>query len=587
MQKQYHKRHYLALSAALSLAVHLILLAISSNLKISTFSPSSDQDDNQKETRIKLHTINIRDRMYRRPDPATVNAQTAEELAETIKANATMRKLFEDYKLIEKPKPKLLLSGLGRNVLAPKPEQAPLPQQATAPRPEIVSIEAGNLSAERLANRPVTPQVTRQASDAERLPSLIGGDGFQPGIGKSYNVGMRLSLPKFSPLAPGEMPEDLKGDLASRVGRHTGFSPIGALPSLPSVDGRSTGIMGQENIAEMDQLLTVTMNVYEEPDGGGMFQIEIRPNDQSERLKAIAKDILFLIDCSNSISPSKLEHFKTAVQEALYYLNPRDRFNIVTFSDHPKGLFQGPVNATESNLEQAKRHLDLLQRGGMTDVYAGLAPFVQQSNDPSRPLNVFLMTDGQSTVKNKLDNDTFIRQIAALNQDHVSIYTFSAGKSANLFLLDFLAYTNRGSSKHEASLRNFKDQLVGFISTHSELIISDLDYRITGGMGDTIYPRRLPHLYRGETLSVYGRYPAGTEELAIQIIGRNAQGQLEELIFRGKIGMARKQASDLAVNWAIQKAYFLISQQTFSPSAQRQDEIRNLAKKYNLFIPYL
>jgi Mg-chelatase subunit ChlD len=568
------------------LTIHLSFFALSDRLKLDTFAQKTKEEDPNKR-RLNLQNIDIRDRIFKRQRPQEVMADTGKSLREAIQRRDKITEIFEENQLITKPKLKLKLTGLGRNLAHPTPSPQDIALQAAAPRPEILSIDASNLKDQALSDErklTLTPKLDRKNVPQQRIPSLVTADSFQTASNKTLGAGMRLSMPGLKPLAPGEMPQ--REPIGRLSGTATGFAPHSALPPLPSGNTRS-GQQG-ETIEQLDTLLTVTMNVYQEGDGGGFFRIDIAPNPHSDRLKSISKDILFLIDCSTSISPTKLEHFKTAVLEALNYLNPSDRFNVVSFRDAPEGLFQGYLPANKQNRETAKTYLRQLYRGGMTNVYAGLSPFVQRENNgDGRPLNVFLMTDGQSTVKERLDNATFIRQISALNQADISIYTFSAGKSANRFLLDFLAYTNRGLSLHQANLRDFKDQLVGFISTHSELIVGDLKYRITGGMGESIFPQKLPHLYRGETLSVYGRYPKGTGELAIQIIGKDASGKLEELIYRGNLDHAAKIDSSLALDWASQKIFYLISLKTLDPNADTDPEIKRLARQYKLYVPYL
>ena len=117
--------------------------------------------------------------------------------------------------------------------------------------------------------------------------------------------------------------------------------------------------------------------------------------------------------------------------------------------------------------------------------------------------------------------------------------------------------------------------------------MADLEYRITGGLGETIFPKRLPHLYRGETLSVYGRYPPGTRELALSITGEGHAGELKELIFREDVNDVPTVSSELALQWASQKLFHLISENTLRPSEKTVAEIRRLSDRYNLYVPYM
>lgn len=589
MQNNLKITYYLVLSAIISIILHVAFYSAVEDalLRLHELTQGKSETKTESQSRIELRSVDIRDVMSRRTKISTPE-ETAKALKEQISKNRKVKEIFMEEELIKKPRPKLELSGLGRNLLKPKEKSANKPKPPSAPRPQIINIDIDKLADERLSlSRETIAKEKREIVDATSIPSLAEEGDLSTGSGKTFASGMRLSLPKPGevklPPPPSPMPADL--DPAKEIQR-TALAPAAAdLPMLPITPGPS---LKGKVVQHLDTLLNVSLKTFPDSRGGGTFQIDISPNPNSDLLRPISKDILFLIDSSSSISPRKLEQFKSSTIEALQFLTPSDRFNIVTFRTAPSQLFQDYINVSESSIQTAVDHLKNLQRGGMTDVYAGLSPYVKLSDhDPNRPLNVFLMTDAQSTVKNKLENDEIIRRISEINQNGVSIYSFSAGDTANRFLLDFLAYNNRGASLHVDRLEDFRSQLVGFITNHSDLIVSDLNYHITGGLGNSIFPKKLPHLYRGETLSIFGRYPKGKQELAIQIIGRNASGKLEELIYRGNIKRAIQSEHNLAIDWAAQKIFHLLAQRNFNPSPELTREIVNLAKRYNLYVPYL
>ncbi len=592
MQNSARTASYVFFSAVISLLIHLLVLGLSDKLTLKAFS-YIPTDKKPAYKRLRLRTIDPRELVFRENKNRLDARKTTDQLRSIVRrSQLQVRDIFQAERLIRKPKPRLQLAGLGSNVLVPK-IKPPEPRELKAPRPEILEIDAAKLTPDRLAlDRKPTPKLPRKNVTRKHVPSLVAGSDFQDAVGRTFQASMRLSLPSLSPLQVGELPpreaEGNEGGLneAETVGGR-GLGPLAALPKLPITGPRGTRSAGGERIEELDRLLDVTFTVYEQPDGSGFFRADITPNPRSDRLASIPKDVLFLIDCSTSISDPKLAQFKTAVIEALQYLNPRDGFNVVSFKDSPRPLFDRFAPVKPEYIHQATGFVKSLVRGGMTDVFAGLRPFVGSDRPAKRPLNIFLLSDGKTTVKNSPTNAEFIRKIVQLNRANVSIYSFSAGRNANLFLLDLLAYNNRGKSLHEDRLRDFKKRLVHFIGTHSDLIIADLEYHVTGGLGGEIYPKQLPHLYRGETLSVYGRYPAGTGELALSLVGRDAQGRLEEFLFRSNVKKAPKASARLAVEWASQKLYHLISRNTLAPDPSVVAQVRRIAEQYNLFVPYL
>jgi len=572
------KSSYITASAVLSVLLHLFLLAFADRIRLAAFT-SVPTEPAQKPPTMRLHSVDLRDRVMNRPTPRADAEQVKQELREITRRTDAVQKIFEANKLTGEAPPQVRLAGLGRSLLAPKQPEPTPGRVATAPRPTILAIDASKLSPERLAlNRQFIPNVPRQNTD-KMLPSLVASGDLQNALGKSYDVGMRLSLPGFKPLPPGELPPGADGGDGT-AGRE-GLGPRNGAKLSGLEDGRFQGI------DQMDALMAVRLTVFEERDGSGVFRVDISPNPRSERLQSIPKDVVFVIDCSTSISPQKLEQFQVGAVEAFASLQPQDRFNVVSFRDEPNVLFDKPVPVDKTHLDKAVQYVQALVRDGMTDVFAGVAPSVTgQTGDEARPLLIYLMTDGKSTVRESLANDALIRKIVELNKGDVSIYAFSAGRSANLQLLDFLAYHNRGASLHKEKLAEFRGNMVGFVAGHSDLIVRDVRYHVTGDLAAEIFPKTLPHLYRGETLSVYGRYPSGTQEIALQVYGRDAEGKLEELVFRGSVLDAPRASPQLALDWAAQKVFHLIGERTLKPAPEIDVQIRQVAERYNLFIPY-
>lgn len=337
----------------------------------------------------------------------------------------------------------------------------------------------------------------------------------------------------------------------------------------------------------MDSLLTVKLFQYVPPSGDGYFQIDISPNPQSHHMRPIPKDVLLLIDSSASISPGKLNVFKEAVHFSLDFLNSRDRFNVVAFSTMPKPLFSTWKPVTESSVRAAKKYVEDISRGGRTDVYASLAPYVSQNRgNIKNPLLVYLITDGKSTVKNSLGNEEFIRKVAEINKADVTIYSASAGKGANRFLLDLLSYSNRGVPMHRESYKQYDKILAKFMGDHNDIIVANLNYDLSGTLEEQIYPRRLPHLYRGGTLSIYGRFPRHLKTIGLRLTGVSADGHMRELVYQGDLATANRKTSDLAFAWIGQKVFDLVIRNVLDPQPEYAREIRRLKQKYNLQIPY-
>lgn len=528
------------------------------------------------------------DRNRPQDDPSLADA-TREAGAELI------RKVLEKEQLLEPPPlPKLRFAGIAPAVLAPKlPDSAPPEPEATAPRPKIVELDFKDLPPERQA-RPsdLSPKLDRLDVTDLKLPSLLPHGPLTSSQGGEYSVAARQgNVPKFRVPTLGEadvaIPEGTGSQLDQPVPFLATTSPMQTERFLPG--DLENGLI--ELSQPFDAFVNVDVLVHNDAlRGGGYFKISITPKLESDSLRDIPKDTLLIIDHSLSISNDKFKQFQSAVIEALAYLNPKDRFNVVAFNDRPQPLFESFAPALAQPVQEGQQFVRKLRRGGMTDVFGSIAPFVQASNgEMSRPLNIFLLSDGQSTV-NIYQADDFLRRMVGINPGNVSIYPFSVGSEANRELLDFLGYLNRGYNYHVAELANFRAQLVDYIATHSSLIINDLKYMAAGDVGKELYPKAMPHLYRRETLLIFGRFGPLDDELVLTLSGRDASGARRDLVFRRRYRDCLPAGPELPQQWAGQKILHLLAERTLTvePQArvQLQREIRRVAAEHNVFVPY-
>jgi Mg-chelatase subunit ChlD len=566
---------YLALAIVGSVVVHILLWQLANRMQMQALDELAPIE--RPDRRVHVKSVDLRELVRPRLPPQ-------EEIRERIlrEQEQQLHSLFQKEQLVVPPKPpdlKPQLTGLGRDLLkkvvtVTKP-QAGDGGQGVAPRssppPEILAIKARELPPQRdLGERSLIPEIDRQLLTGTLISSIATPNpGTGVGSPEGVGLGMRLGLP---PRGMSELP------------------PLPAAPVRPvQHPARPVDAQTLTQPANMlDPLLRVSVRTWWEPKGGaGYYEVEINANEQADRLVTIPKDALFLVDSSGSIGFAKLNQFVRGLSLALDYLQPEDRFNVVAFRENPQPLFDTCVPVTAERLDQARGFLRELSSRGKTDVYAGVAPFVTPPRrDETRPLLIFLLTDGRTTTGHELANNEFIRRVTQENRAAASIFSFSAGDNSNLFLMDYLSYKNRGFSLHIAELDGSATELTTYVGGLTDIIVADLACRVTGKLGEEVYPRQLQHLFRGHPLTVYGKVPAGTRELAIQVRGHNREGKDEELIVTADLAKTTAGTADLARRWAAQKIYYLIGEWTIRNDDATRKEIQALAAQYDILIPY-
>ncbi|MFO7821429.1 MAG: VWA domain-containing protein [Lentisphaeria bacterium] len=583
---------YAIASALISIVLHLLLLAMADRIQIGGLPPLNDSGKAHPQ-RLQVKSVDLEQRTSgsgQAGDSESIATDLAEELAESLKDKEDITPFLQTESLQLSRPPKAQITGLGRNVSLPEADvQEPASMPAGAPGPEILEIMPEDITpSHQLSGRPRVPDVPRAKLGNRLLPGVTDdtGEGDRGGTGLS----MRLSPPPIS--SPVEDLPEMKPS-GGQTASDSGQSEHASETDLPPLD---EGIVEPEGaVAEsatepeaIDRLVNAELTIYDPPEEKtAYFRLDLTPNPRSEKLRAIPKDVLFLIDCSTSIEPAKLEIFKDTVGDTLNYLNPADRFNVVSFRVAPHNLFDTYVQVRPEKLRKARKYVKRLYRQGLTDVYAALAPFVDsESRNTDRPLTVFVFTDGQSTVDDKLDNETLLRKIDATNREQISIYSSSCGKKTNRFLLDLLAYTNRGRPLHREKLADFQGAITGYIRSHTDIIVSDILYSATGNIEDEMYPRQLPLMYRGETMSIYGRWPKNADEIGIQLIGQSARNEPLDYVYNMSRVNAERGTPRIKRGWISQKIFYLIAEKTLNPSPELERQLQAMLAKYNLATPY-
>ncbi|MFT5130130.1 MAG: Ca-activated chloride channel family protein, partial [Rhodothermales bacterium] len=144
----------------------------------------------------------------------------------------------------------------------------------------------------------------------------------------------------------------------------------------------------------------------------------------------------------------------------------------------------------------------------------------------------------------------------------------------------------RGLSMHEPKLESTPHRFASYFGNLSEVLVADLHYRISGDAEYEMYPRELPHLFRTNPLTIYGKAPAGADVVDVQIVGRNSAGKREELILQKKLSESAAGGPALIQGWAAQKIYHLIAERSLNKAPGITEEIDRLSKEHGIEVPY-
>lgn len=439
-----------------------------------------------------------------------------------------------------------------------------------------------------VARREVTPSSSRLVGENE-FPVLRSPLDESP-------IDVLMMEPSFSP--PSAMGPPLDGapalELLEKPPVETGVvspTPEEGLPEMPKEVEIARApvldeIKGENRNEFLDELVEIAIDTYVPPgEREGYFRVRMLPR-ANQALEVLPKDITFVIDASNSILQRKLDKTIAGVARSVAMLRPEDQFNIVIFRDSATSFRADRVHATPENIRAAADFLNGQQSKGQTDVYKAIVPVVESPTRYGVPGMVVVLSDGRPTTGVR-DGRTIINALTDENNDGKTIFAIGGGNTVNRYLLDLLAYRNKGESFVSPDFTTLDRDLPTVLAQVNDPLLTELhaDY---GRIDDSeVFPKAIPDFFRDKAVTVYGRFdPNHDKDFAMRLAGL-AQDKTKEVVFKAALDDARTGDATIARNWAFQKIYFLIGE--ICRVGERPEllaELRELSRKYNIRTSY-
>jgi Ca-activated chloride channel family protein len=223
----------------------------------------------------------------------------------------------------------------------------------------------------------------------------------------------------------------------------------------------------------------------------------------------------------------KIGQMKKALTFCLANLNENDRFNIVRFSTEAEPLFAELEHPNKERLERARDFVEHFKPTGGTAIDDALTEALKARQEKDRPFIVVFLTDGAPTIGTT--NEDEIVKRATKRAEDVRIFCFGIGNDVNTHLLDRIADSTRAVSNYVLPDEDIEVKVSSFYSKVKEPVMTDLKVAFGGDVRvKELYPAKLPDLFKGDTLLLFGRY-TGDGPSSVKItgcwMGRSASSQ--------------------------------------------------------------
>ncbi len=310
---------------------------------------------------------------------------------------------------------------------------------------------------------------------------------------------------------------------------------------------------------------------------GGYFTLMLYPPEDQKALQRKALELVFVLDCSGSMSGKPIAQAKAAVKRALARMQPHDTFQIIRFSNDASKLGPKPLEATPKNVRRGQRYLASLRGSGGTQMIEGIKAALDFPHDPARLRFVVFLTDGF------IGNEAEILAAVHEKLGTSRIFSFGVGSAPNRYLLDRLAKLGRGAVAYVGLNDSAAEIMDLFFERTSHPAITDLtvdwgDLRVTD-----VFPERLGDLFVGRPVIVTGRF-AEPKPSVIRVRGKIG-GHTRELAVPATFHEGARHAG-LPVIWARMKIADLFDRTTYDRGGDLDEQIKHVALEYGLMSAY-
>ncbi len=340
----------------------------------------------------------------------------------------------------------------------------------------------------------------------------------------------------------------------------------------------------EKRYVQLDDLVDVDLFTYHHTGGDGYFMVRIRPKAADERLRILPKDIILVLDASASMGRRRINVLKREINKILQRLRPEDQFNVVGFKRNVRKFTETFSPVTEETVEEAWDFIKPLEASGRTDIYRSLQPLVQLGTKRARPLILILLSDGRPNV-GIVNSRKIINDLTRFRGPSTSIFCIGTGEQLNNYLLDMLAFRNRGLVAFERSNDQLPDVIQSVFGYVEDPVLLKINANFSDVDEDEVYPKQLPDLYLKGELRMWGRLE-NEKKINIRLVGE-AFDEQKEMILELPIPDNDNGTYEIAREWARRKIYHLVGKMVEKgDQPQYLEEIWNISRTYNVKTPY-
>ncbi|MBN1297801.1 VWA domain-containing protein, partial [bacterium] len=313
-------------------------------------------------------------------------------------------------------------------------------------------------------------------------------------------------------------------------------------------------------------------------DTGGFFTLMLQPQGMFDIGEVTAKEMIFVVDCSGSMSGAPIAQAKALMRKAIREMNPGDSFQIIRFSSAASRFSPLPVPNTPENIRRGLAYVDEMHGTGGTMMIEGIKAALDYPSDPERMRIVLFLTDGY------IGNETEILGAIEQKIGQARLFSLGVGSSVNHYLLSRMADAGRGFVQYVRPDEETEPAVALFYDRIRNPLITDISVDWGGlAVRDTV-PASIPDLFSEQPVILHGRYETpgrGTVVVRGRMAGKSWKQEIDV-----RLPVTEPANDVLATLWARTRIRSLMDRLNQGKREDIEKEITDLALTYRLMSQY-
>ncbi len=298
----------------------------------------------------------------------------------------------------------------------------------------------------------------------------------------------------------------------------------------------------------------LSLITYRETGKDGYFMLQLSPKADIRESEIASKDIVFVIDTSGSMADEgKMDKARAGLLFGIKGLRAGDRFNVINFAGEEHLMEKGLIRADDAGKKRGLAFVGALRPSGGTNINDALRAGLRQFDSSDRPKMMVFMTDGLPTVGVQ-NVDDILKNAAAIKVPGLHLFNFGVGYDVNTRLLDKLAAENSGVADYIQPKEDIEVKVSKFFAKVNSPVMTGIELDMGGVQADLVYPRNITDLFRGDQITIIGRYK-NDNSLNNAVIKLRVGWLVEQMRNNGENKELRDEIVDLGTRYGIVTPY--------------------------------